>query len=597
MTSISRSGQAITSFNYNADGTAHDRTDRDPNGTTRQTTFTYTALGQLASATLPDSEGTATYTWRLDGSMATRTWGGSISGTYSYDTAKRPTGLTIKFGQTDAGTIARAYDRAGNATRETQTLSGVSTTLGLAGATTQVFEYDAGGRLTDSHFAADPDDPNSPALAPRTYTYDLDSNRTSVSESGVRFDYTYDVTDELIARSEHDADPANTGSFSFDGLGQMLTNQPSDQAAQATLVATSYEYDPAGHLTLIDTGSPATAVRFRIDALGRHATQSVGPAGAESSVTVYRYLGTSDTVSSSVTLEDTADPPVASLTYSAIDAIGDRLTTGTSEAFAYLLPDLHGNVVATMSAGSSPAFSAAYRYDAYGVTCDSYAPSGSIASPWRYQGRILESAEGSADLYDFSARSYDPGLGAFTSFDSVTGSAQNPLTLNRYLYANANPATLVDPDGHFAWAIPMAVACVESGFCEAVALVGIGALGAGFGYILASSGALEGSARAVAGVGDWALQQTTAGVDKLFGLHQSSRAAVTLALAGALKRNVPPINPEKSRLPPRYIPPILKSPNCGLRLAAPPTTSATHREVLLRAALGSRSGSLRRPLC
>ena len=36
------------------------------------------------------------------------------------------------------------------------------------------------------------------------------------------------------------------------------------------------------------------------------------------------------------------------------------------------------------------------------------------------------------------------------SFDSVSGSAQNPLTLNRYLYANANPATMVDPDGHAA---------------------------------------------------------------------------------------------------------------------------------------------------
>jgi hypothetical protein len=33
----------------------------------------------------------------------------------------------------------------------------------------------------------------------------------------------------------------------------------------------------------------------------------------------------------------------------------------------------------------------------------------------------------------------------------VTGSAQNPLTLNRFLYANANPATLVDPDGHNAY--------------------------------------------------------------------------------------------------------------------------------------------------
>jgi RHS repeat-associated protein len=110
------------------------------------------------------------------------------------------------------------------------------------------------------------------------------------------------------------------------------------------------------------------------------------------------------------------------------------------------VPDLHGNVVAV--ATSAGAWTTAYRYDAYGETVD--VCSGSITSPWRFQGRILESASGSTDLYDFSARSYDPSLGAFTSFDSVSGSAVNPLTLNRYLYANANPATLVDPDGHWA---------------------------------------------------------------------------------------------------------------------------------------------------
>jgi RHS repeat-associated protein len=80
----------------------------------------------------------------------------------------------------------------------------------------------------------------------------------------------------------------------------------------------------------------------------------------------------------------------------------------------------------------------------------SVSPSAPTPWRWRFQGRILESADGSTDLYDFQARSYDPSLGAFTSFDSVAGSAQNPLTLNRFLYANANPATLVDPDGHRA---------------------------------------------------------------------------------------------------------------------------------------------------
>lgn len=68
------------------------------------------------------------------------------------------------------------------------------------------------------------------------------------------------------------------------------------------------------------------------------------------------------------------------------------------------------------------------------------------------RGRILESTAGS-DTYDFGARAYVPDLGTFTSLDSVAGSAQNPITLNRYLYADANPATLVDPDGHCSLAL------------------------------------------------------------------------------------------------------------------------------------------------
>jgi hypothetical protein len=46
------------------------------------------------------------------------------------------------------------------------------------------------------------------------------------------------------------------------------------------------------------------------------------------------------------------------------------------------------------------------------------------------------------------ARFYAPSLGVFTQADTVAGTAQDPLSLNRYLYTAANPATLVDPDGH-----------------------------------------------------------------------------------------------------------------------------------------------------
>jgi hypothetical protein len=52
----------------------------------------------------------------------------------------------------------------------------------------------------------------------------------------------------------------------------------------------------------------------------------------------------------------------------------------------------------------------AFAYDAYGLTVT--AVTSALPTPWRYQGRILESAAGSPDLYDFGARSYNPTLGA-----------------------------------------------------------------------------------------------------------------------------------------------------------------------------------------
>jgi RHS repeat-associated protein len=172
-------------------------------------------------------------------------------------------------------------------------------------------------------------------------------------------------------------------------------------------------------------------------------------------------------------------------------------------------------------------------------------------SPWRFQGRILESADGSTDLYDFQARSYDPSLGAFTSFDSVTGSAQNPVTLNRYLYANANPATLVDPDGH---AVPivgvLAVACLSDPLgCAAVVGGAILAVSTMVNAALnpdqvdSLSKQVYATGQAIVGVADWALQHATSAVmDRL-----TSVQAVPASLAA---RPGPPITLPLPTVPP-----------------------------------------------
>src|SRR5450759_31917 len=99
-----------------------------------------------------------------------------------------------------------------------------------------------------------------------------------------------------------------------------------------------------------------------------------------------------------------------------------------------LLPDLHGNTAGALNSTAS-AVTDAFAYDAYGNTVA--AVTSALPTPWRYQGRILESAAGTPDLYDFGARSYSPTIGTFTSLDSLHGSAGNPALLNGYLYANA----------------------------------------------------------------------------------------------------------------------------------------------------------------
>jgi RHS repeat-associated protein len=435
LTSISRSGNAITTFTYNADGTAASRVDRDGAGVTRTNTFTYTTMGQLAAATLPSGYGSTAYGWKLDGTLASRNWGStSIAGTYLYDGAKRPISLSIhRNGQGADDVLTRTYDVVGNATSESQILGGVTTTAGLAGSGTQTFLYDAARRLIEGYFG-----PSGNKVQRRTYTYDADSNRTSVTEAGITFYYFYDATDALIKKGPN-SDGTGASAFVYDSLGQLTTSQPSAPGS-GSISPTTYTYDPAGHLVSIAaTGSPT--VSFSSDALGRHWVQTVGSDPA----TTYAYLGTGDSIAS-------LSVAGGATTYSAIDAIGNRLATSAGGAIGYVVADLHGNVVAGIEGGSNPAFLSAFRYDAYGETVDSYNAAGnSLAFPWRFQGRILESATSATDLYDFTARSYDPSLGAFTSFDSVAGSAQNPLSLNRYLYATANPATLIDPDGHWPW--------------------------------------------------------------------------------------------------------------------------------------------------
>jgi RHS repeat-associated protein len=408
-----------TSETYAPGGEVATRTDALVSSTA--SSFTYDPLGRLVSAYSP-LFGTSTnlvgFSWRLDGLLDGRTqYNGVASLSYTYDGAKRP--LTECSSSTCSGAtidVERTYDRAGDTASETQNLAGANTNQNG----TQSFTYDALDRVTGSTLGS----------STKAYTYDVSGNRLTAVDGGVTSSFTYDRADEIIKDNYASTDHA----FTYDAYGNLTAESISNGGSAAT---TSYVYDLADRMTKI-TQADSSVLGFTFDALGRHATRTSG--STPTTIDTYGYVGSSDVV-----VQDYQN--VAAITINAaIDGSADRLMTSTGlSSCAWLIPDLHGDVIG--QTGTSGTVTDAFRYDAYGLA-EGTILTGSIPTPWRYQGRLLESSSGGRDLYDFTARSYAPDLGAFTQLDSVAGSAQNPASLDRYLYADANPETLIDPSGH-----------------------------------------------------------------------------------------------------------------------------------------------------
>jgi RHS repeat-associated protein len=359
--------------------------------------------------------GTLSWAYRLDGLPDWRSWpsGSAGAATYGYDGAKRPTTLT-KAG-TAAAAFSQTYDRDGNVTTEGRSLAGVS---GDAGVGSQTFAYDGLSRVTGSSGLA----------ATYGYGYDRDGNRTSATVGGTTTTYAYDRTGILRTR----LDGGVTTYYAADGYGNLTSN------AHAVNQVTTHAYDLADRLTAVTLpGGGNTTTAFTFDALGRIATRT-GP-GAPTET--YGYRGTSDTV------WQISDP--STTISSGLTPDGERVATGSGGLTGYLLADLHGNQGAVVNSAES-AIVGATRYDPYGLTAASYSGSGNVPTPWRYQGRLDVSANPADPLYVAGARDYLPATGTFISLDSFPGAIGNPASLNRYLYGEANPTSLIDPSGHYA---------------------------------------------------------------------------------------------------------------------------------------------------
>ena len=120
---------------------------------------------------------------------------------------------------------------------------------------------------------------------------------------------------------------------------------------------------------------------------------------------------------------------------------GDELLSMERDGEAwYYLYDGHGSVrILTNEAGR---ITDRYRYDAYGNLLEK---EGDSKNEFLYTGEQYNSNTG---LYYLRARYMNPSTGTFISMDSYEGSIYDPVSLHKYLYANANPVMYTDPSGY-----------------------------------------------------------------------------------------------------------------------------------------------------
>ncbi len=127
-----------------------------------------------------------------------------------------------------------------------------------------------------------------------------------------------------------------------------------------------------------------------------------------------------------------------SVSYS-LGADGELISQNRGSGPAFYLTDGRRNVTAL--ADSTGTITDTYRFDAYGNLLNSQ---GSTVNNYQYRSQQTDAASG---LQYLRARYYSPKVGRFLSRDIAAYRFDDPVEINRYTYAAADPINGFDPLG------------------------------------------------------------------------------------------------------------------------------------------------------
>ena len=425
--------------------------------------YAYTADGMLSSVT--DKNGTISYNYDVMNGLTSVTLYDGKTIDYTYDETCRLTSVETPFGATQyefdlMDRIVRVVAHDGTATLYEYDANGNRTAVRYANGLVVTYEYDEVNRLVREKIL----DKNGAPVVEYTYTLGAAGERVKVEETGAASDctveYEYDALYRLVKETVTDDNGTTVTEYTYDRNSNRLTKTVDGEVISyaynelnqlVSETGITYEYDLNGNL--IKKTEAAQTTTYTYNAQNRLIRATV-QSGQQVNVEEYLYdyagnrIAKIDELSATYYLVDTNG--VLSQVLAEYDENGSLTTLYTrgdelisqerNGVKSYYLYDGFDSVRMLTDEGGS--VTDTYTFDAFGNLTNS---TGDTENSYLYRGGQFDSFTG---LYYLRARYMNPSTGTFITMDEYAGSVFEPVSLHKYLYANANPVMNSDPTGY-----------------------------------------------------------------------------------------------------------------------------------------------------